>query len=56
MLDFTFCEGRKHAGNHKIFFLFMNLDMAGRNSAPEDFACIWQSKQGGIITTETEKM
>ena len=38
------------------FFLFMNLDMADRNSAPEDFACIWQSKQGGIITTETEKM
>ena len=56
MPDFTFSEGRKHAGNHKIFFLFMNLNMADRNSAPEDFACIWQSKQGGIITTETEKM
>ena len=38
------------------FFLFMNLDMADRNSAQEDFACIWQSKQGGIITTGTEKM
>ena len=49
MLDFTFSEGRKHAGNHKIFFLFMNLNMADRNSAPEDFACIWQSKQGGIM-------
>ena len=34
----------------------MNLAMVDRKSAPEDFACIWQSKQGGIITTETEKM
>ena len=51
-----FVKDLKHAGNHKIFFLFMNLNMADRNSAPEDFACIWQSKQGGIITTETEKM
>ena len=27
-----------------------------RNSAPEEFACIWQSKWVGIITIETEKM
>ena len=34
----------------------MNLDVADRNSAPEEFACIWQSKRVGIITIETEKM
>ena len=34
----------------------MNLDMVDRNSAPEEFACIWQSKRVGIITIETEKM
>ena len=55
MPNFTFCEGRKHAGNDKIFFLFMNLDVADRNSAPEEFACIWQSRRVGIITIETEK-
>ena len=37
------------------FILFMNLDMVDRNSAPEEFACIWQSKLVGIITIETEK-
>ena len=56
MPNFTFCEGRKHAGNDKFFFLFMNLDVADRNSAPEEFACIWQSRRVGIITIETEKM
>ena len=49
-----FCEGRKQAMTK--FILFMNLDMVDRNSAPEDFACIWQSKWVGIITIETEKM
>ena len=49
-----FCEGRKQAMTK--FILFMNLDMVDRNSAPEEFACIWQSKQAGIITIETEKM
>ena len=34
----------------------MNLDMVDRKSAPEEFACIWQSKRVGIITIETEKM
>ena len=33
-----------------------NLDMVDRNSGPEEFACIWQSKWVGIITIETEKM
>ena len=33
----------------------MNLNMVDRNSAPEEFACIWQSKRVGIITIETEK-
>ena len=54
MPNFTFCEGRKQAMT--IFILFMNLDMADRNSAPEEFACMWQSKRVGITTVETEKM
>ena len=33
----------------------MNLDMADRNSVPEEFACIWPRKGVGIITIETEK-
>ena len=37
------------------FFLFLNLDMVERNSAPEESVCIWQSKRVGIITIETEK-
>ena len=52
--NFTFCEGRKQAMT-KFSFL-MNLDMVDRNSAPEEFACIWQSKWVGIITIETDKM
>ena len=53
MPNFTFCEGRKQAMTK--FILFMNLDMADRNSASEEFTCMWQSKRVGIITTETEK-
>ena len=54
MPNFMFCEGRKQAMTK--FILFMNLDIVDRNSAPEELACIWQSKQVGIITiTETEK-
>ena len=54
MPNFTFCEERKQAMTK--FILFMNLDIVDRNSAPEELACIWQSKQVGIITiTETEK-
>ena len=38
----------------------MNLDVVYRNSqlnsAPEEYAYIWQSKRVGIITIETEKM
>ena len=49
-----FCEGRKQAMTKFIFF--MNLDMVDKNSAPEEFTCIWQSKRVGIITIETEKM
>ena len=52
--NFPFCEGRKQATD-KIFFLFVNLDMVNRNSAPEELACIWQSKWVEIITM-TEKM
>ena len=29
--------------------------MVDRNSAPEEFACIWKSKWVGIITIQTEK-
>ena len=54
MPNFMFCEGRKQAMTK--FILFMNLDMVNRNSAPKEFACIWQSKRVGIITIETEKM
>ena len=54
MPNFMFCEGRKQAMTK--FILFMNLDIVDRNSAPEEFACIWQSKRIGIITIETEKM
>ena len=39
-----------------ILFMIMNLDMVDRNSAPEEFACIWQCKRFGIIMIETEKM
>ena len=53
MPNFKFYEGRKQAMTK--FILFMNLDMVDRNSAPEEFACIWQSKRVGIITIETEK-
>ena len=38
------------------FLLFVNFDMVVRNSAPEEFACIWQSKRVGIITIETKEM
>ena len=38
------------------FLLFMNFDMVDRNSAPEEFVCIWQSKQVGIIMIETKEM
>ena len=39
------------------FILLRTLDMVDRNSAPEEFACIWQSKRVGIIIMiETEKM
>ena len=54
MPNFTFCEGRKQAMTK--FILFMNLDMVDRNSAPEEFACIWQSERVGIITIKTEKI
>ena len=40
MLSFKICEGRKQAMSDKGFFLFMNLDMVDRNSAPEEFAYI----------------
>ena len=34
----------------------MNLDMVDINSAPEEFACIWQSKRVGITTIETKNV
>ena len=53
MPNFMFCEGCKWAMTK--FILFMNLDMVERNSAPDKFACIWQSRQVRIIMIETEK-
>ena len=47
---------RTWTSNDKTIFTFMNLDMVDRNSAPEEFTCIWQSKWVGTITIETEKM
>ena len=38
------------------FLLFVNFDMVDRNTAPEEFTCIWQSKRVGIITIETKEM
>ena len=51
MPNFTFCEQAMTK-----FILFMNLAMVDRNSAPEEFACIWHNKRFGIIMIETEKM
>jgi len=56
MPNFAFCEVRKQAITKFSLILFMNLDMVDSNSAPEEFACIWQSKRVGIITIETEEM
>ena len=42
MPNFTFCEWRKQVMTK--FILFINLDMVDRNSAPEEFGCIWQKK------------
>ena len=39
----------------QIFFLFLTLGIAVRNSAPEEFAFIWQSKQVGIIVIEIQR-
>ena len=54
MPNFTFCEGQKQAMRKFCFSLW--LDMVDRNSAPEEFACIWQSKRVEITIIETEKM
>ena len=54
MPNFMFCEGHKQAMTK--FIPFMDLDHVDRNSAPEEFACIWQSKRVGIIMIETENM
>ena len=37
------------------FNLFLNLNMVLRNSTPEGFAYIWQSKWVGIIAIKTER-
>ena len=46
-------------GGHKqvteIFFLSVNDDMVVRNSNPEEFACIWQSRWIGKIMIEFER-
>ena len=43
--------------NNEILFLFLNLDMAPRNSIPGGFTNIWQSnkKWVEIIAVKTER-
>ena len=53
MPNFQFYVGRKQATT-KFFFLSLNLEMVVRNVAPEEFACIWQSKRAEIIEIEIE--
>ena len=39
-----------------VFFIFLNLNMALRNSAQKEFACIWPSKcRVGVIAIEIER-
>ena len=37
------------------FFLSLNLNVVVRNSAPKEFACIWQRTRVEIILIETER-
>ena len=51
VLNFTFCEGRKQAMTKFFLVIVWLIEIL----APEELACIWQSKRVGIITIETEK-
>ena len=44
-----------YTSNDKLFFLFLNLDMVERNSAPEDQNLL-VSKRDGIMMIKIEKM
>ena len=46
----------KHSINDEIFFLFLNLDKALRNSTPGEFACIRQRKRDGVMAMKIEKL
>ena len=54
MPNFTFYWRRKR-GTTKFFFLSLNLGMVVRNVAPEEFACICQSKRVEINGIEIER-
>ena len=41
--------------NFFLDFLSLNLNVVVRNSAPEEFACIWQRTRVEIILIETER-
>ena len=45
----------KQTSTDEILFLLLHLDMVPRNSAPEGFSYIWQSKWVGIISIKTER-
>ena len=49
--NFTFGEGRKQAMTKFFLFIVWLIEIP----APEELACIWQSKRVGIITIKTEK-
>ena len=51
VLNFTFCEGRKQAMTKFFLVIVWLIEIL----APEELACIWQSKRVGIITIKTEK-
>ena len=45
----------KKTSADEILFLLLHLDMVPRNSTPEGFSYIWQSKWVGIISIKTER-
>ena len=55
MPNFTFYRGRKQATTDHIFYLFLYLDKALRNSTAGEFAYIRQSKRVVIIAMKIEK-
>ena len=40
---------RTQASDGEFFFVFLNLDVVSKNSAPEELVCVWLRKWVGII-------